>query len=206
MVTARTPQRTEVLSALADLLDYPQNSLGRSVRDTRALVADDSPAAAALLDRFAADVDALPPGRLEELYAVAFDLGTASASATYPYIGHHLLGESYRRSRFMVGLLERYREHGFEVGDELPDHLLVILRFLASDPDPETAEVIVGEALLPALGRMTSEGDEAELEGASGGRVYLRLLEAVRLAVRGLWPGVEVASYDTDLAERGIAA
>ena len=45
------------------------------------------------------------------------------------------------------------------------------------------AEEIVGEALLPALGRMTREGDEAELDGESGRRIYLRVLEAVRLVV-----------------------
>ena len=90
--------------------------------------------------------------------------------------------------------------------------MLVILRFLASDPDPDVAGEIVGEALLPALGRMTREGDEARLDGGSGRRVYLRVLEAVRLVVGDvLWPGTEVASYDFELvaaivAERRLSA
>ena len=124
----------------------------------------------------------------------------------YPYIGHHLLGESYRRSRFMVGLQERYREHGFEVPpEELPDHVLVVLRFLAHAPDSDLAEEIVGEALLPALARMTHEGDGSELGGDSGRGLYLGVLEAIRLVLaEQLWPHTAVCSYPLAL-EHGPA-
>jgi nitrate reductase delta subunit len=192
--------RTQVLSLLADLLDYPDARLARTALDCRELVEEATPAAAALLDDFVADIESIPPGRLEEYYAGAFDfdLPTDVDVTCYPYIGHHLLGESYRRSRFMVGLIERYREHGFEAPEgELPDHVLVMLRFLAHAPDSELAEELVGEALLPALARMTDEGDERELEGEGGRRIYLRVLEAVRLVLRDqLWPDTPVSTYD----------
>jgi nitrate reductase molybdenum cofactor assembly chaperone len=205
--------RARAVAALADLLEYPSPGLPDAIRRVRA-AADGVPAATALLDRFAADVDALPPGRLEELYSAAFDLSTPSSvdATCYPYVGHHLFGESYRRSRFMVGLLERYAAEGFEVeGAELPDHVVVLLRFLATDPDPELAAELVGDALLPALGRMTLKGEEAALEGESGRRIWLRALEAVRLVLRdALWPDVTVASYDdveppaADAGERSV--
>jgi nitrate reductase molybdenum cofactor assembly chaperone len=200
--------RAQVLSLLADLLEYPGPSLPGTVAECRELVADASPRAAELLGTFLDELERTPSGRVEELYAAAFDfdLPTDVGVTCYPHIGHHLLGESYRRSRFMVGLLERYREHGFEPpADELPDHVIVVLRFLARVPDSECAEEIVGEALLPALARMTQEGEGDELEAAGGRELYLRVLEAVRLVLaEQLWPDVPVCSY-TLTFERGPA-
>jgi nitrate reductase delta subunit len=197
--------RRDVLSLLPALVDYPGPELPARVEACRALVAESSPRAAALLEAFADDLERTPAGRLEELYAVAFDLElpTGVEPSCYPYVGHHLLGETYRRSRFMVGLLERYREHGFEPpGGELPDHLLVILRFLAHDPDSAVAGELVGEGLLPALERMTHAGEADALEGDGGRRVYLRAIEAIRLVLAELWPDVEVAEYELGLVAR----
>jgi nitrate reductase molybdenum cofactor assembly chaperone len=194
-------ERARIVTLLADLLDYPQPGLVVTARECRALVADACPAAAALLDAFVTDVEANTSSHMEELYSGAFDLDTLSEfeATCYPYVGHHLLGETYRRSRFMVGLLQRYQAHGFEIaGGELPDHVLVMLRFLACSDDAELNEELVGEALLPALGRMTKDGEEAALDGAGGRRVYLRVLEAVRLVLRvQLWPDTPVCSYPT---------
>ena len=190
--------RACALELLAALLDYPQPALARQARECRDLVAADSPGAAALLDAFLADLDSVPAERLEELYSGAFDLTmTVDADATcYPYVGHHLFGESYRRSRFMAGLVERYRPHGFDAGTELPDHVAVVLRFLARCDDEELAEELVGEALLPALGRMTLHGEAATLDGGGGREIYLRVLEGARLALgEALWPGTAAATY-----------
>jgi nitrate reductase delta subunit len=180
--------RGEIVALLADLVDYPGPELAESVLVCRELV---SPAAASLLDGFLADLERLGLERMQELYSSSFEL----EAACYPYVGHQLLGESYRRSRFMVWLLERYAEQGFEPDrSELPDHLLVMLRFLAVCGDDALASELVGEAILPALGRMTS-GDPA---------TYLRLLEAVGLALRDLWPDVEPCTYDP-VVEGGLA-
>jgi nitrate reductase delta subunit len=192
--------RAQIVSLLADLIDYPRAGLAETVAECRQRVVWATPAAGDLLDVFVDDVERLPLGRLEELYSNAFDLDTLSASdaTCYPYVGHHLLGETYRRSRFMVGLLERYHEHGFAVEHgELPDHVLVMLRFLARCPDDELAEELVGEAILPALARMTQNGAEAGLAGESGRRIYLRVLEAIRLVLeQQLWPDTVACSYE----------
>ena len=180
-----------ILAAFADLLDYPRPGIAERAAECRALVAGETPRAARLLDDFLADLERIPPGQLEELYTGAFDLDTLSDldATCYPYIGHHLLGESYKRSTFMLELRRRYQAAGFEVEHELPDHVVVMLRFLARCTDPELAEELVGDAILPALSRMTRDGDEASIEGGGGRRVYLRLLEALRLVLaEQLWP------------------
>jgi nitrate reductase assembly molybdenum cofactor insertion protein NarJ len=200
VVTVSDSDRSRLLALLAELLDYPRPGLAESARECRDLVAPRCDGVAALLDAFLADLGCVSQDRLEEFYSGAFDLATmGETDATcHPYIGHHLFGENYRRSRFMAGLAERYRAHDFEAGTELPDHVVVILRFLARCPDDEVAEEIVGEALLPALARMTHEGNDAVLEGRSGREIYLRVLEAARLVVSEvLWPDVPVASYET---------
>jgi len=73
-----------------------------------------------------------------------------------------------------------------------------MLRFLACCQDDELAAELVGEALLPALGRMTCDG------AASERSVYLGLLEAVRQALVHLWPDVEACAYEKAI-EGGIA-
>lgn len=183
--------RSRVVELLADLLDYPRPRLAEDALECRALLQLQSPRAATLVDGFLADLEKIPLGQLEELYTGAFDLDTLSDldATCYPYVGHHLLGESYKRSTFMVELRQRYESCGFDSGHELPDHLVVMLRFLAGCQDSVLAEELVGEALLPALSRMTRDGDEAAIGSGGGRRVYLRLLEALRLAlVEQLWP------------------
>ncbi len=86
--------------------------------------------AAALLTEFCSFVEQASPARLEELYTGTFDL----QAVCYPYVGYHLFGDSYKRGMFMAQLNAGYRERGFSAGNELPDHVAVILRFLASGP------------------------------------------------------------------------
>jgi nitrate reductase molybdenum cofactor assembly chaperone NarJ/NarW len=209
VVTVTATDRARTLELLGALLDYPRPGLTRQARECRDLVAAESPGAAGLIATFLADLEALPTERLEELYSGAFDLTmTVDADATcYPYVGHHLFGESYRRSRFMAGLVERYRAHGFDAGTELPDHVAVMLRFLAYCEDEEPAEELVSDALLPALGRMTLDGEAAGSDGRGGREIYLRLLEATRLALsEALWPGTAAASYFDVPTPAGVAS
>ncbi len=67
---------------------------------------------------------------IEEEYVRSFDLFPLCP----PYVFHHVCGESYRRSEYLVKLVEIYREHGFEpektLRKELPDHIAMITSFL----------------------------------------------------------------------------
>lgn len=75
----------------------------------------------------------------------------------YPYVGFQLFGESYKRGAFMARLNEGYRSYGYQVGRELPDHISVILRFLALGDEVrlgEFGQVLLCEGLVPAVSKM----------------------------------------------------
>jgi len=74
----------------------------------------------------------------------------------------HVHGESRDRGGAMVSLVETYRTGGFDpVTSELPDHLPVLLEFLATRPTAEAREVLadaahIFEALNARLNRRQS--------------------------------------------------
>jgi nitrate reductase delta subunit len=184
----------ELVLAFADVLSYPFGPVDGAVRVCEELAGDESEEAATLLGRFAAYAEATPLGELQEAYTLAFDLDSLSESepTCYPYVGHHLFDENHKRSAFILGLLERYRAHGFE-GDasDLPDHLVILLRFVASCDDDELVAETVDEALLPALARML--GTVGSAEPVNGRQRYQQVLNALALALRVRRPDV---AYD----------
>ncbi len=179
----------KVYQNFAQLLDYPVSSLSHVAQECAGLVEPYSIQAASLLTQFANFSQAAAPGCLEEAYTYAFDL----QAAFQPYVGYHLFGDTYQRSLFLLGLSERYRQHGFITGKELPDHLSVILRFLARCPDPVMKSELILEALLPALQRMVhpqakDENEEIETnfdrEHDAGQNVYRSLLKALTILLQ----------------------
>jgi len=111
----------------ANLLEYPTPALARQAQACGERLAEVRPEAAGLLERFCRTVEDAPLERMEELYTSTFDMQPVS----YPYVGYHLFGESYKRGIFMAQLNGGYHERGFSAGSELPDHVAVVLRFLA---------------------------------------------------------------------------
>ena len=85
---------------------------------------------------------ARPSRQLEELYTATFDL----KPVCYPYIGYQLFGDTYKRGR-ISGAPQRALsgEPDSPCSGELPDHLGVILRYLARTPDAD----LVAEGLVP---------------------------------------------------------
>ncbi|MDO5687571.1 MAG: nitrate reductase molybdenum cofactor assembly chaperone [Neisseria sp.] len=80
---------------------------------------------------------------LQENYVATFDRNRHHAL----YIFEHVHGEDRDRGSAMVDLLEEYRAHGFELGDdELPDYLPVLLEFLAQI-DTSHAQKLLGDAV-----------------------------------------------------------
>lgn len=181
----------------AELLSYPRPGLAAAARECEALVAPDNPEAAALLHAFAGFAAETPPGRLEEVYTAAFDLDASSSL----YVAYHLLGESYKRSVFMLELKRCYEAQGLDIGSELPDHLAVVLRFLAACTDAELAKELVSEALVPALekrlgrrrGSEGEEGDEGE-EIPEPPHPYVGVLRALVLVLQRQAEAVESAT------------
>ncbi len=160
----------------ADLLDYPTPDLARQAGVCAGATAAVAPQAAALLGRFGAHVGAASPAHLEELYTATFDLKPACS----PYVGYHLFGESYKRGAFLARLNAEYQARSFAPGNELPDHVAVALRFLATDGDTEFSRVLLREGLRPALEKMAgSLGDE-------GANPYGHVLRALLLVLQSV--------------------
>ena len=140
--------------------------------------------AAALVERFSDSLEETPLPRLEELYTSTFDM----QPVCYPYVGYHLFGESYKRGMFMAQLNKGYRERGFSAGTELPDHVAVVLRFLASGMDGDFGQALLSEGLVPALLKMEQAfGESSANPYADVIRALLYLLDA---PVRSIQKGV----------------
>ncbi len=145
-------RQQEILAAFAELLAYPAADPAPAARRCRDLVAPRGKASA-LLGRFVARAEGAGPHEMEELYSSTFDLDPACA----PYVGHHLCGETPQRGAFMARLADVYRQDGFadgRPGGELPDHLTVVLRYLAAVPSGPGRQALLEDGLVPALDRM----------------------------------------------------
>lgn len=156
----------------AELLTYPGADLPAKARECAAALKTE-PEAAAAVARFGSLVESMPLGRLEELYTSTFDLQPVCC----PYLGFHLFGESYKRGAFMAKLKEEYRQHGFDAGNELPDHLCVLLRFLALVKDEALSKDLIELCVTPSLAKMV-EGFE------SSTNPYAALLRALLSLLR----------------------
>lgn len=192
----------------ADLLDYPQADLNDAAIACQRMASDVDPAAAAPLALFRAWLEQTPPGRVEEVYTAIFDLDVSRS----PYAGYHLFGETYQRSLFLIGLKEWFAAAHFNSGQELPDHLAVLLRFLALCDEGDRRDELIQDALLPALAKILAVGERQgnEEEGVSGqappqadenvASPYLHVLRGLQ-AVLEQWPRPAVL---TPLEEGGV--
>ena len=162
--------RPQIYHLLSTLLDYPNPGLLESARKCTALLAEESPAAAAEVERFLALTEKTEAGRLEEIYTGTFDINPTCTI----YAGYQLFGESYKRGEFLARLREKYRERDFFEGNELADHLAVVLRFLGRlDPEEPLARELTEDCLLPALEKMNRSFPSAET-----GNPYALVLKA----------------------------
>jgi nitrate reductase delta subunit len=140
------------LKALSLILSYPSRELQDAMPEIGAVldgdprIATDTRAALhGLTDGFAtADLY-----DMQESYVMLFDRSRTLSLNLF----EHVHGESRDRGGAMVSLIETYREGGFEPAtSELPDHLPVLLEFLASRPSSEAQETLADAAhILDAL-------------------------------------------------------
>ena len=173
-----------IFACFAEMLDYPHPGLVHAVRKATEMVPADGGQTSALLESFRDFLQTTPAGRLEEIYTATFDF----EGTFHPYIGHHLLGDSYKRSALLVGLKERYRACGVETGSELPDHLTVVLRVLAACDDVKLKQELIGEALVPALNKMLGGEQAGCASDQADGRGFVEI-------GRPAAPEPEVSSY-----------
>lgn len=174
-----------IFQLFATLLDYPSPTLADAAKEGARLLAPYSAEASQLVRDFQELAASTDLGRMEEIYTGFFELNAVS----HPYVGYHLFGESYKRSVFLLGLKERYTAYSFTHGTELADHLAVMLRFIAQCDDVDLVQELVGDALLPAVEKMTGQPAENEpveevpVVHQRGRAGYQQVLRALRLVL-----------------------
>lgn len=107
-------------------------------------------------------------GEWEELHTRTLDLNPEFA----PYLGYQMWGDSYKRGSLMSQLNRDMRSVQVDLGGELPDHLMPVLRYLdrTNEPIPELVDIL--EQALEKMIRKLNQQD--------GDNPYLHLLRAVR--------------------------
>ena len=85
----------------------------------------------------------------QEHYVQTFEFNPACTLE----IGWHLFGENYERGEFLVRMREQLRRYGIAESTELPDHLTYLLQLIPR-MDREHAAELVGQSVLPALGKI----------------------------------------------------
>jgi nitrate reductase delta subunit len=147
MIATQTTQA--IYELLACLMEYPTPSLPDQTRECAVALKAQRERAARHMAHFRIFVEQTGLCALEELYTATFDL----TPVCYPYIGYQLFGDTYKRGEFLALLNARYRDIGIVIQGELPDHLGMVLRYLAQIPDAD----LVNEGVIPTLERMIEQ-------------------------------------------------
>jgi nitrate reductase delta subunit len=134
------------LKALSLILSYPTRELQEAMPEIGGVLASDTRLTAAARRAFRPLVESLRDGDiydLEERFVMLFDRSRTLSLNLF----EHVHGESRDRGGAMVSLIETYRAGGFEPATtELPDHLPVLLEFLATRPAAEAQEILADAA------------------------------------------------------------
>lgn len=140
------------LKAISALLSYPTEELQAAKSELLEALGQGDLLSAAQIDALNGLIDDIAQGdiyEVQECYVGLFDRSRTLSLNLF----EHVHGESRDRGGAMVDLVETYRAAGFEPAtSELPDHLPVLLEYLASRPVAEMQEVLSDAAhILEAL-------------------------------------------------------
>jgi len=134
------------LKALSALLTYPGEELKAAAPEIAPALRAESlltPARLAALEPLLADLAAADLFDLQERFVFLFDRSRSLSLNLF----EHVHGESRARGSAMVDLMETYRAAGLEpTGSELPDHLPILLEYLATRPLDEAREMLADAA------------------------------------------------------------
>lgn len=134
------------LKALSLVLSYPTRELVDAMPEIAGVLLSDTRLTALARRDLCPLLDSLGEDDLydlQERYVALFDRSRTLSLNLF----EHVHGESRDRGGAMVSLLETYRDGGFEPATtELPDHLPVLLEFLATRPTSEARETLADAA------------------------------------------------------------
>jgi len=158
-MTLQLQDRT--LKAMSLILSYPTQELQDAMPEIGGVLASDTRLTAAARRDLRPLIDALTSDDiydLQERFVMLFDRSRTLSLNLF----EHVHGESRDRGGAMVSLVETYRAAGFDpVTSELPDHLPVLLEFLATQTFVEARDTLadaahIFEALVTRLDRRES--------------------------------------------------
>ena len=135
---------------LANSLEYPGEDWNTRLDRCKQRLTIQEPDVAVQFIRFRRKVKALSIDKLQELYTQTFDLNPVCTLD----IGYHVFGENYKRGELLAKLRETEAPYELGQANQLPDHLPVLLRLLTKLDDEELRRALIGEILIPALGKM----------------------------------------------------
>ncbi|MDZ4095739.1 MAG: nitrate reductase molybdenum cofactor assembly chaperone [Paracoccaceae bacterium] len=134
------------LKAMSLILSYPTAELQRAMPEIGGVLAAETRLTAAARRDLRPLVESLASRdiyELQEEYVMLFDRSRSLSLNLF----EHVHGESRDRGGAMVSLVETYREAGFDpVSTDLPDHLPVMLEFLATQPAADAREMLADAA------------------------------------------------------------
>jgi nitrate reductase delta subunit len=157
-----------VLPQLAVILSYPTEEASSCLDVALASLGAACPDAAIRLSEWGRYFRETPLWQVQETYTQTFDLNPVCGLD----VGYYLFGEDYQRGIFLAHLRESQEEIGMVEETELPDHLPVLLRWLARVYGTELYTDMAAECVVPVVRRM----DESL---AAAANPYRNLLQAI---------------------------
>jgi len=178
------------IKAISAMLSYPTKELMQAGDELKAALQQGNLLQEATVKELGKLIDTISSSDiydLQETYVALFDRSKTLSLNLF----EHVHGESRDRGGAMVDLVENYRAAGFEPqSSELPDHLPVLLEFLAMRPIEEAREVLADaahilEGIAVRLNRRESGYAPlfialAEISGAEADKAALAELLAVK--------------------------
>lgn len=148
MTNVQTDQ--QLFQQFSHLFCYPDAETEHRVTSCYELLAQKSPEGAEQLRNFREFIEDSAPARLEETFTATFEL----QPLCHPYVAWQLCGESQQRTLLLMKLNELYRQHNFSAGNDLPDHLSEVLRFIGTTGDVQCRAELIADAIIPTLDKM----------------------------------------------------
>jgi nitrate reductase delta subunit len=177
-----------MLEQFAALLDYPDEQTAPRLETCLTRLRDWLPEAEEQMADWRDTLRAQPVWAAQELYTHTFDINPVCSLD----VGYYLFGEDYQRGLFLAKLRESQEEVGMTGEVELPDHLPVVLRWLARVYGSELHTDMVADCLLFVLRQIDAALAGYPPGGGSRENPYRGVLRALSHIL------------ERDLEERGV--